>query len=113
MKTVQRGALYRLVTLENDSPQSATEYVSRDGSQAVVFAFLLSSLEYYPYPVLKLEGLDENGVYKLTAFEGKAADGVPVTASGAYWIHDGFEPALYGNFQAAGFTLERLESNRL
>jgi alpha-galactosidase len=111
-ETVQRGALYRLITPESNSHQSATEYVARDGRQAVVFAFSLSSLEYYPYPVLKLEGLDENAMYKLTPFEGKAANGVPAQASGAYWMHHGLEPALNGNYQAAGFTLEKVEEAR-
>lgn len=111
-ETVQRGALYRLIAPQENSRQSATEYVARDGSQAVVFAFLLSSVEYDPYPVLKLEGLDEDAMYTLTPFEGKASEGVPERASGAYWMHHGFEPALYGNFQAAGFTLEKVGGSK-
>ena len=49
-ETIQRGALYRLITPEHDSEQSVTETVSRDGKQAVVFTFLHSSRELYPIP---------------------------------------------------------------
>lgn len=106
--TVQRGALYRLMPAENGAQKTATEYVARDGKQAAVFAFSLSSLEYYPYPALKLAGLDEHAEYKLTAFEGRAESGTPEVASGAYWMHHGFAPMLYGIDQAAGFTLEKV-----
>jgi alpha-galactosidase len=107
-ETVERGSLYRLVVPENGSEQSATEYVGRDGEQTVLFAFLRSSTEYYPYPTLKLRGLDENAMYKLSAFQGKAVSGTPQEASGAYWMNKGLDANLLGDFQAAGFTLERI-----
>ncbi len=109
-ETVQRGSLYRLMPPENGSEQSATEYVSRDGAQAVLFAFLHSSAELYPYPTLKLRGLDENAMYKLAAFAGKAMNGTPEVASGAYWMQVGLDADLYGDYQAAGFTLEKVVS---
>ncbi len=108
-ETVQRGALYRLIPPEDGWQQSATEYVSRDGKQVVVFAFVLSSLEGYPYPTLKLAGLDENARYKLSTFEGRAMNDTPETASGAYWMDRGFDPMLYGTDQAAGFTFEKTQ----
>ncbi len=107
-ETVQRGSLYRLIPAEGDSEQSATEYVSRDGKQVVIFAFLRSSPERYPYPTLKLKGLDEDATYKLTSFEGKAVNGTPLVGSGAYWMNRGLDPSLNGEYQAAGFTLERV-----
>ncbi len=109
-ETVQRGALYRILSPENDRERSATEYVSRDGKQVVVFAMLITGMEHYAYPTLKLHGLDEDAMYKLTAFEGNAERGTPAVASGAYWMHRGLDPALYGNFQGAGFTLEKVEA---
>jgi alpha-galactosidase len=109
-QTVQRGALYRLLPAEPDSQHSATEYVSRDRNEAVVFAFLLSQLEHYAYPVLKLRGLDENATYKLTAFEGRAMGGTPTSASGAYWMYHGLEAALDDSFEAAGFKLEKVSA---
>jgi alpha-galactosidase len=107
-ESVQRGALYRIIPPENGARQSATEYVARDGSQAVVFAFQLSSSEGYPFPTLKLGGLDENAQYKLSSFEGRAMNGTPDVASGAYWMHRGLDPALNSDFQAAGFTIEKV-----
>ena len=108
--TVQRGALYRILPPGNGSQQSATEYVSRDGRQVAVFAFQLSSVEHYGFPTLKLEGLDENANYTLTPFEGRAMTGTPAQASGAYWMHRGFDPMLFGDFQAAGFVLQKVEA---
>jgi alpha-galactosidase len=107
-ETVQRGSLYRILPPESGSEQSATEYVSRDGKQVVVFAFLRSSLEHYAYPTLKLKGLDANVMYKLAAFAGKAVSRTPAMASGAYWMQHGLDAELYGDFQAAGFTLEEV-----
>jgi hypothetical protein len=46
-ETIQRGLLYRLIEPVDGSEESATEYVSRDGRQTVLFAFLHSSSELY------------------------------------------------------------------
>ena len=62
--TVQRGALYRLIAPEG-SEVSATEYVSTDGQQAVLFAFLHSQQFGTPFPTVYLRGLDENAMYRL------------------------------------------------
>jgi len=104
---VQRGSLYRLITPEHDSEQSVTESVSRDKSQAVVFAFLHSSGELYPYPRLYLRGLDANASYTLTALDGKVAETTPAAASGAYWMEHGVDVLLRGDFQAAALKLDR------
>jgi alpha-galactosidase len=106
-QTIQRGSLYRLITPENNSEQSVTESVSRDGKQAVAFAFLHSSREGYPYPRIYLRGLDANATYSLTSLDGKLARDTPASASGAYWMHRGVDVQLRGDFQAAAFTLER------
>jgi alpha-galactosidase len=106
-QTVQRGLLYRLIEPTNGSEQSATEYVSRDGGQTVVFAFLHSSTELYPYPRLYLRGLQADAQYRLRAMDGTVADGTPAEASGAYWMNHGIDVDLVGDFQCAAFTLER------
>jgi alpha-galactosidase len=106
-ETVQRGELYRLITPENNSEQSVTETVSRDGKQAVTFAFLHSSTEYSSFPRILLRGLDENAMYSAHAFAGKLAGDTPTQASGAYWMHHGLDLDLRGDFQAAAFTLTR------
>ena len=104
-ETVQRGSLYRLIAPENNSEQSVTETVSRDGKQAVTFAFLHSSRELYPFPLVQLRGLEENATYTLSMIAGNVDDGTPVTASGSYWMHHGLGLKLRGDFQALAFTL--------
>ena len=106
-ETVQRGALYRLITPEDNSEQSVTESVSRDGKQAVAFAFLHSSREFHPFPRVNLRGLDESATYSVNAWAGKLAKDTPQQASGAYWMHHGVDIDLRGDFQAAAFTLTR------
>ena len=107
-ETVQRGELYRLISPEHNSEQSVTESVSRDGRQAVTFAFLHSSQELYPFPRIFLRGLDPDATYKVNAFAGKLAESSPAQASGAYWMQHGVDIDLRGDFQAAAFTLTRL-----
>ena len=106
-ETVQRGALYRLMTPEENSEESVTESVSRDGRQAVAFAFLHSSRELHPFPRVNLRGLDESATYSVNAWAGKLAAETPQQASGAYWMHHGVDIDLRGDFQAAAFTLTR------
>ena len=105
--TVQRGALYRLISPLHGSEHSATEYVAPDGKQVAVFAFLHSSQMGYPYPELYLRGLEPGATYRLHMLDGKAAPETPSNASGAYWTNVGIQLALRGDFQAAAFTLER------
>jgi alpha-galactosidase len=106
-ETVQRGALYRLLSPEHNSQQSVTETVSRDGRQAVAFAFLHSSQELYPFPRVFLRGLQPNATYTVKAFSGRIAEDTPLQASGAYWMHHGIDVELRGDFQAAAFMLTR------
>ncbi len=106
-ETVQRGSLYRLITPENNSEQSVTESVSRDGKQSVTFAFLHSSREGYPFPRIYLRGLDADATYRLSTLDGKLAADTPTSASGAYWMNRGVDVQLRGDFRAAAFTLER------
>lgn len=110
-ETIQRGSLYRLITPEDNSEQSVTETISRDGNQVVTFAFLHSSTELYPFPRIHLRGLDEGASYTISTIAGSFADGTPTTASGAYWMHHGLDIKLYGDFQAMAFTLARAKQS--
>jgi alpha-galactosidase len=105
-ETVQRGQLYRLIQPESNE-QSVTESVARDGKQAVLFTFLHSSRENYPFPTVRLRGLDENAVYAIKPIAGKAVEGTPTTATGGYWMHHGMDVVLKGDFQAAAFVFTR------
>jgi len=105
-ETVQRGDLYRLISPTDGSEASVTESVSRDRQQAVLFAFLHSSTELYPYPRIFLRGLDPDRVYALRAIEGKASSDTPTSATGSYWMHRGIDVELRGDFQATAFVLQ-------
>jgi alpha-galactosidase len=105
--TVQRGRLYRLISPRHDSQYSATESVSDDGGQAVLFAFLHSSTLGDAYPRIQLRGLDPGARYRVRAIAGKAQIGTPEEASGAYWMSYGLGLDLRGDFQAAAIVFER------
>jgi len=105
-ETVQRGDLYRLMS-PREGEQSVTESVSRDGGQAVTFAFLHSSVQLYPFPRVYLRGLDENAIYTLKVAHGTMREDTPQQATGGYWTHRGFDLEMKGDFQAAIFILDR------
>jgi alpha-galactosidase len=109
-ETVQRGKLYRLIEPTHASEQSVTESVARDGHEAVLFAFLHSSMESYPYPRIFLRGLDHDAMYRVEAFSGQLAKDTPTEASGAYWEGRGVDLILHGDFQAAGAVFVRVSS---
>src|SRR5271155_1725662 len=105
-KTITQGDLYRLISPTNGSEFSAIETVSPDKSQAVFFAFVHSTQEGRSFPRLQLLGLDPKATYALGSLEGKAAEGTPAEASGAWWMNHGIEVALRGDFQGAAFRLD-------
>jgi alpha-galactosidase len=105
-QTVQQGSLYRLISPRQGSDHSATESVSPDLHQAVLFTFLKSSTERYPYPRAYLKGLDPAKQYKVTPIYGTLKKDTPETASGAYWMNHGVDPDLTGDFKAAAFKFE-------
>jgi alpha-galactosidase len=105
--TVQRGALYRLLSPQERSPWSATESVAKDGAQAILFAFQRQGEEARPFPTLRLRGLDTNARYRFRLVHGKAAPGTPEVASGAYWMQRGIDLVMRGDLQAAGVVFER------
>lgn len=106
-KTVQQGHLYRLVSPQNGSEQSATESVSPDRAHAVLFAFLHSSMENYPYPTVHLQGLDANAKYRIRAIAGKFDPRTPLVASGAYWMNAGIDLLMRGDFQAGAVVFDK------
>ena len=108
--TVQRGKLYRLISPRNGSQHSATESVSNDGRQAVLFAFLHSTTMGSAYPRVQLRGLDPSARYRMRAIAGKVQADTPVEASGAYWMSRGIDMDLRGDFQAAAVVFDRSES---
>jgi alpha-galactosidase len=105
--TIVRGDLYRLISPRNNSEMSATETVSKDKSQAVVFAFANATIKGRGFPSLQLQGLDPEGEYRVAWIEGKGTPETPASASGAWWMHHGIEVEMRGDFQAAALRLDR------
>jgi len=108
--TIQRGALYRLISPQNNSEYSVTETVAEDRHQAVTFAFLHSSQMQYPFPRIHLRGLDPKMTYHLNVLEGKVSEETPGSASGTFWMNRGVDVDLQGDFQAAAFTLDEINN---
>jgi alpha-galactosidase len=106
-RTIVRGDLYRLISPRDGSEFSATQTVSADRNQSVVFAFANATQEGRGFPLLQLQGLDPAAEYKLSWIEGKAIPGTPETASGAWWMRHGLQLDLRGDFQASAFRLDR------
>lgn len=105
-ETVQHGSLYRLISPHHDGEHSATESVSLDKQQAVLFTFLHSSQEGYPFPRVYLRGLDPARQYHLRSILDARAQNAPEVASGSYWMTNGVTVLLRGDFQAADFIFE-------
>ncbi|WP_433984712.1 alpha-galactosidase [Tunturiibacter empetritectus] len=103
------GSLYRLISPQKGSEQSVTETVSEDQNHAVAFAFLHSSQMLYPFPRIYLRGLRPDAMYRIAALDGKLSADTPAVASGSFWMQNGVDVELRGDFQACAFTLERVE----
>jgi alpha-galactosidase len=104
--TVQRGSLYRLIAPEG-SEFSANEYVSRDGRQAVLFAFLHSQRFNTPFPTVFLRGLEENAMYKVQAIDAAQLPEMG-NVSGAYLMHHGIDLKLRGDYDSTSVMAEKL-----
>ncbi len=106
-KTVAQGDLYRLISPTHGSEFAATEMVSGDKGQAVLFGYTHSTQEGRGFPRLQLLGLDPAAEYALSSIEGRTMPGTPTEASGAWWMNHGLDIDLRGDFQAAAFRLDR------
>jgi alpha-galactosidase len=108
-ETVQNGALYRLA-LPTAGNFMASEYVSADKSQVVLFAFLHSQQFGRSLPPLLLRGLDEKANYTLARLDAKPQpkdSTLPWKFSGAYLMHHGIMLPLQGDYDSSAIKLER------
>ena len=104
-KTVQEGRLYRLFSPRGDG-FTATQYVSEDGRQAVLFAFRTGQHYGYPPPTVKLSGLEERAIYNVKTIDNKLVDRLPAV-SGAYLMNQGLNLRLGGDFDSTAVLFER------
>lgn len=95
---VINGDMWKLV-LPDESQHPAAIYVSKDGSQAVVFAFQMQATLNNVQPTLRLQGLVEDEVYLL---EGEKR------YSGATLMSAGLRLAFRGDYDSKVLLLERV-----
>ncbi len=102
---VQEGEVYRLIS-PFEQNRSAIEYVSRDGSEAVVFFYsLLDTLEGSRRddkvsPFVRLHGLDPDAAYRLSADRSGVVDGRTLMNIGIPWF-------LRGSFTSGIVTIRK------
>lgn len=104
--TVQHGKLYRLQAPEK-SEGTEVEYVSQDGSQAVLFSYLHSMHYGLQLPRVRFEGLDPKANYTLKPLNA-AKYKEATTASGAVLMGQGVLPLMLGDYDSTALVLERL-----
>ena len=99
------GKLYRLFSPRHGE-LTANEYVSEDGKQAVLFAFMHSQQMRRPAPTIYLRGLDANAVYKVKTIDKKLVERQR-ELSGSYLMNEGLNFNLVGDFDSTMIILER------
>jgi alpha-galactosidase len=104
-QTVQEGKLYRLFS-PREGDFTANQYVSQDGNQAVVYAFLRSQQYGRPAPIVYLKGLDERAIYRVRTMDDKLMNKAQ-TLSGAYLMNHGIELRLTGDYDSTSIGFER------
>ena len=105
-QTVQTGNLYRLLS-PREGELTANEYVSRDGKQAVLFAYLHSQQLRNPMPAISLKGLDPEAVYRIKKIDNKLIDPHD-TYSGSYLMNRGVMLKLGGDYDSTSIELEQV-----
>lgn len=108
-ETVQHGSLYRLLSDPVGPGHWATEYLARDGSQAVLFGFLHSQQFGEPFPVVRAEGLEPSAIYRLKSLHPEKTPGLPAEMSGSALMGEGVRFALRGDYDATAIVLERAQ----
>ncbi len=104
-ETVQHGSLYRLISPQLNIEYSATESVSLDKQQAVLFTFLHFSRKVTPsLAFVSVVSIPTGNIICASSIAPRALN-APQVASGSYWMHHGIDMLLRGDFQAAGVVL--------
>ena len=104
--TVQHGKLYRLQRPEGNE-SAHVQYVSEDGSQAVLFSYLHSQQYGMAMPRVQLEGLDPRAEYRIVPMVPGKYVGDDVV-SGALLMGQGVALRLAGDYDSEALRLERV-----
>jgi alpha-galactosidase len=106
-ETVQQGDLYRLFS-PREGELTANQYVSADGKQTVLFAFLHSQQYLRPAPTVCLRGLEDKAAYRIKSLDGKLVEKQEVL-SGSFLMHHGLNLSLRGDYDSTLVILEKTE----
>jgi alpha-galactosidase len=99
-ETVQHGHLYRLRS-PRDSQLAAIQYLHRNGSEVVVFAFLHRSIFGSIRAMLRLQGLRSEARYQI--------EGEVETLSGAALMGRGLPISLCGDYISRLIRIRRVD----
>jgi alpha-galactosidase len=106
-ETVQQGRLFRLAS-PREGTLTANQYVSNDGRQAVLFAFLEKQQLLRTVPPIALRGLDPDAIYRVTTIDDKLTDRRD-TISGAALMNRGLVFRLTGDYDSTMLILDRVD----
>jgi alpha-galactosidase len=105
--TVQEGSLYRLMS-PREGTVTSNFYVSSDGKQAVLFAFLDHQQFNRRAPLVPVFGLKADAIYKVQTIDNKLV-GKEAAFSGAYLMNRGVELDLKGDYDSTAIVFERMD----
>jgi alpha-galactosidase len=106
-EAVQDGDLCRLFPPRQGS-LTANQYVSVDGKQAVLFAFLRTQQYLRSTPAIYLRGLDDNELYRVKRIDDKLFE-KQEALSGAFLMRHGLNLNLSGDYDCTLVILERMQ----
>jgi alpha-galactosidase len=106
-ETVQTGDLYRLSS-PRKGDLTANQYVSQNGKQAVLFAFLHSQQYRNPLPAIRLEGLDPKASYRIRKIDNKLLD-PNATYTGSYLMNHGVRLRLTGDYDSTSVEFDKVD----
>ncbi len=105
---ITEGDLYRIVSPYDENKWVALMYVSKDKSQAILFAFSTGVHARDVYPILKLNGLNPTRKYKIeeiNRINTSSFWGNEKVFSGEFLINNGMEIRISRLFDSAVFKL--------
>jgi alpha-galactosidase len=104
--TVQQGELYRLRSPVGRET-SQVEYLSADGSEGVLFAYLRSQQYGMAYEPVRLQGLAPEAIYQVLSLDSAKYKG-PEHVSGAELMESGIQLGLSGDYDGTAIRLVRV-----
>ena len=103
---VQLGDMYRLLSPRTND-MTANEYVTKDATKAVLFAFRHSQEYGTPAATIHLAGLNPRFLYQLESIDGKLIE-KQSRASGAYLMENGVNLKLVGDFDSTALLVTQV-----